>query len=181
MTGRYVSSTGEYGAEITARKQDIQLEATVGSVFASAAQRLAMTGHNGAFISGGSGQAELTGAFTEVSGDREVSLKGDLNVKIAATTNDLVMQAGHDIELASFTATRVVGGYGVAFYLLSLVLRTLPVGITYAIWAGLGIVLVTLVGIMVFGEKPDLPAVLGISLIVAGVVTLQVFSKMNVH
>lgn len=68
-----------------------------------------------------------------------------------------------------------------AFYLLSLVLRTLPVGITYAIWAGLGIVLVTLVGIMVFGEKPDLPAVLGISLIVAGVVTLQVFSKMNVH
>ena len=75
----------------------------------------------------------------------------------------------------------VVGGYGVAFYLLSLVLRMLPVGITYAIWAGLGIVLVTLVGIMVFGEKPDLPAVLGISLIVAGVVTLQVFSKMNVH
>ncbi len=75
----------------------------------------------------------------------------------------------------------VVGGYGVAFYLLSLVLRTLPVGITYAIWAGLGIVLVPLVGIVVFGEKPDLPAVFGISLIVAGVVTLQVFSKMNVH
>ncbi len=75
----------------------------------------------------------------------------------------------------------VVGGYGGAFYLLSLVLRTLPVGITYAIWAGLGIVLVTLVGIVVFGEKPDLPAVFGISLIVAGVVTLQVFSKMNVH
>ena len=75
----------------------------------------------------------------------------------------------------------VVGGYGVAFYLLSLVLRTLPVGITYAIWAGLGIVLVPLVGIVVFGEKPALPAVFGISLIVAGVVTLQVFSKMNVH
>ncbi|MGP5310867.1 DMT family transporter [Vreelandella alkaliphila] len=75
----------------------------------------------------------------------------------------------------------VVVGYGVAFYLLSLVLRTLPVGIAYAIWAGLGIVLVTLVGIVVFGEKPDLPAVIGISLIVAGVVILQVFSKMNVH
>ena len=68
----------------------------------------------------------------------------------------------------------VVVGYGLAFYLLSLVLRTLPVGVAYAIWAGLGIVLV-------FGEKPDLPAVLGISLIVAGVVMLQVFSKMNVH
>lgn len=75
----------------------------------------------------------------------------------------------------------VVVGYGVAFYLLSLVLRTLPVGIAYAIWAGLGIVLVTLVGIVVFGEKPDVPAVLGITLIVAGVVTLQVFSNMNVH
>ena len=64
---------------------------------------------------------------------------------------------------------------------VGLVLRTLPVGVAYAIWAGLGIVLVTLVGIVVFGEKPDLPAVLGISLIVAGVVLLQVFSKMNVH
>lgn len=75
----------------------------------------------------------------------------------------------------------VVLGYGLAFYLLSLVLRTLPVGVAYAIWAGLGIVLVTLVGIVVFGEKPDLPAVIGISLIVTGVVMLQVFSKMNVH
>lgn len=75
----------------------------------------------------------------------------------------------------------VVGGYGVAFYLLSLVLRSLPVGVTYAIWAGLGIVLVTLVGVVVFGEKPDVPAVVGIGLIVAGVVMLQVFSKMSVH
>ncbi|SER84802.1 small multidrug resistance pump [Vreelandella subterranea] len=75
----------------------------------------------------------------------------------------------------------VVGGYGVAFYLLSLVLRSLPVGITYAIWAGLGIVLVTLVGVVVFGEKPDVPGIVGIGLIVAGVVMLQVFSKMSVH
>jgi len=75
----------------------------------------------------------------------------------------------------------VVGGYGVAFYLLSLVLRNLPVGITYAIWAGLGIVLVTLVGMVMFGEKPDAPALVGIGLIVAGVLLLQVFSKMSVH
>ncbi|MCO7245358.1 MULTISPECIES: multidrug efflux SMR transporter [unclassified Halomonas] len=75
----------------------------------------------------------------------------------------------------------VVGGYGVAFYLLSLVLRSLPVGITYAIWAGLGIVLVTLVGVVIFGEKPDVPGIVGIGLIVAGVVMLQVFSKMSVH
>jgi small multidrug resistance pump len=75
----------------------------------------------------------------------------------------------------------VVVGYGLAFYLLSLVLRTLPVGVAYAIWAGLGIVLVTLVGIVVFGERPDLPGMLGIGFIVAGVVLLQVFSKMSVH
>lgn len=75
----------------------------------------------------------------------------------------------------------VVVGYGLAFYLLSLVLRTLPVGVAYAIWAGLGIVLVTLVGVVAFGERPDVPAVLGILLIVAGVVLLQMFSKMSVH
>ncbi|SHM31545.1 DMT family transporter [Vreelandella subglaciescola] len=75
----------------------------------------------------------------------------------------------------------VVVGYGLAFYLLSLVLRTLPVGVAYAIWAGLGIVLVTLVGVVAFGERPDVPAVLGILLIVAGVVVLQMFSKMSVH
>ncbi|MGM0520535.1 MAG: DMT family transporter [Pseudomonadota bacterium] len=75
----------------------------------------------------------------------------------------------------------VVVGYGVAFYLLSLVLRTLPVGLTYAIWAGLGIVLVTLVGIVAFGERPDWPGVLGIGFIVIGVILLQVFSKMSVH
>lgn len=75
----------------------------------------------------------------------------------------------------------VVVGYGLAFYLLSLVLRTLPVGVAYAIWAGLGIVLVTLVGVVAFGERPDMPAVLGILLIVAGVVLLQMFSKMSVH
>lgn len=75
----------------------------------------------------------------------------------------------------------VVVGYGLAFYLLSLVLRTLPVGVAYAIWAGLGIVLVTLVGIVAFGERPDWPGMLGIGFIVAGVVLLQVFSKMSVH
>ncbi|MCL7928532.1 DMT family transporter [Halomonas llamarensis] len=75
----------------------------------------------------------------------------------------------------------VVVGYGLAFYLLSLVLRTLPVGVAYAIWAGLGIVLVTLVGIVAFGERPDWPGVLGIGFIVVGVVLLQVFSKMSVH
>ncbi|MCE8039699.1 multidrug efflux SMR transporter [Halomonas sp. MCCC 1A11062] len=73
----------------------------------------------------------------------------------------------------------VVVGYAIAFYMLSLVLRTIPVGIAYAIWAGLGIVLVALVGIVVYGQRPDLPAVLGIGLIVAGVVVIQLFSRVS--
>ncbi|MFG6665897.1 DMT family transporter [Halomonas sp. HNIBRBA4712] len=93
-------------------------------------------------------------------------------------TSALKASEGFTRPLASLT---VVVGYGLAFYLLSLVLRELPVGIAYAIWAGLGIVLVTLVGAFAFDQKPDLPALLGIGLIVAGVVTLQVFSNMNVH
>ncbi|MGB8712203.1 MAG: SMR family transporter [Onishia taeanensis] len=75
----------------------------------------------------------------------------------------------------------VVVCYGLAFYLLSLVLRTLPVGIAYAFWAGLGIVLVTLIGIVVYGERPDLPAVLGLGMIVGGVVVIQVFSSVASH
>ncbi|WP_407650118.1 DMT family transporter [Halomonas rhizosphaerae] len=75
----------------------------------------------------------------------------------------------------------VVVGYGLAFYLLALVLRTMPVGIAYAFWAGLGIVLVTLVGILVYGEKPDLPALLGLAMIVGGVVVIQVFSSVSSH
>lgn len=70
----------------------------------------------------------------------------------------------------------VVLGYAVAFYCLSLVLKTIPVGVTYAIWSGLGIVLITLVAWLVYGQTIDLAAVLGMGLIVAGVVVLQVFS-----
>lgn len=75
----------------------------------------------------------------------------------------------------------VVVGYGLAFFLLSLVLRSLPVGIAYAIWAGLGIVLVTVAGVVVYGETPDLPAVAGIAMIVGGVVVIQLFSKVAAH
>ncbi|SDM37275.1 small multidrug resistance pump [Franzmannia pantelleriensis] len=75
----------------------------------------------------------------------------------------------------------VVVGYATAFYMLTLVLRTLPVGVAYAFWAGLGIVLVTLIGIMLYGEVPDLPALLGLAMIIGGVVVIQVFSKVSAH
>src|ERR1700712_1143294 len=62
----------------------------------------------------------------------------------------------------------VVIGYGISFYLLSLTLKSIPVGIVYAVWSGAGIVLITLVAALLFKQIPDLPAVLGMGLIVAG-------------
>lgn len=75
----------------------------------------------------------------------------------------------------------VVVGYGVAFYCLSMTLRTLPVGIAYAVWSGAGIVLVSLLGWMLYGQKLDLWAMLGIGLIISGVVILNLLSKSSVH
>jgi small multidrug resistance pump len=75
----------------------------------------------------------------------------------------------------------VVVGYGVAFYMLSLVLETMNVGLAYAIWAGLGIVLVSIVGAVMYKQVPDLPAVLGMGLIVAGVFIINVYSKTAGH
>ncbi|MEN9657740.1 MAG: hypothetical protein RL571_1205 [Pseudomonadota bacterium] len=75
----------------------------------------------------------------------------------------------------------VVIGYGVAFWLLSMVLKSVPVGMAYAIWSGMGIVLVTVAAVLLYGQKPDWPAIIGLSLIVSGVVVLQLFSKMSTH
>lgn len=75
----------------------------------------------------------------------------------------------------------VVAGYGTAFYFLSLALRSIPVGIAYAVWSGLGVVLVTIVAWMLFGQKLDAAAMLGMTLIIAGVVVMNVFSKTIAH
>ena len=75
----------------------------------------------------------------------------------------------------------VIVGYVISFYLLTRVLRTIPVGITYAVWAGLGIVLVTVVGAFLYKQIPDVAAVLGMGLIIAGVVVIHVFSKTISH
>ncbi|ALA17403.1 MULTISPECIES: multidrug efflux SMR transporter [Chelatococcus] len=72
-------------------------------------------------------------------------------------------------------------GYGVAFYCLSLTLRTIPVGIAYAIWSGIGIVLISLVGFFAFRQGLDAPALVGIGLILAGVVVINVFSSSVPH
>lgn len=75
----------------------------------------------------------------------------------------------------------VVVGYAVAFYSLSLALRTLPVGVAYAIWAGVGIALIAVIGLLFYGQTLDLAAVAGIGLIVAGVLVLSLLSKSTVH
>jgi small multidrug resistance pump len=81
---------------------------------------------------------------------------------------------------ASFTqlwpSLLVIAGYFVAFFFLSLTLRTMPVGVAYAIWSGVGIVLITLIAWFVLGQSLDGPAIVGLTLIVAGVVVLNVFS-----
>ena len=74
-----------------------------------------------------------------------------------------------------------VVGYGIAFYFLSLTLRTIPTGIAYAIWSGVGVVLIVAVAWLFQGQKLDAPAIVGIGLIVAGVAVMNLFSKAMVH
>ncbi len=75
----------------------------------------------------------------------------------------------------------VVIGYGLSFYFLGLVLKVIPVGVAYTIWAGLGIVLVTIAGAVMYKQIPDWPAIIGMVLIFAGVLTINLFSKHGGH
>ena len=75
----------------------------------------------------------------------------------------------------------VIVGYATAFYFLSLTLKTIPVGVAYAIWSGAGVALIALAAWIFFGQALDAPAIVGLSLIVAGVVVLNVFSKTLSH
>lgn len=75
----------------------------------------------------------------------------------------------------------VVVGYALSFYFLSLVLKAIPIGIAYAVWAGLGIVLLAVVGWMVFGQASDAPALLGMALILAGIIIMNIFSNTVSH
>jgi small multidrug resistance pump len=72
-------------------------------------------------------------------------------------------------------------GYAIAFYFLALTLKTIPVGIAYAIWSGLGIVLISIAGLVLFRQTLDAPALIGIALIIAGVIVINLFSKAAAH
>ena len=71
----------------------------------------------------------------------------------------------------------VVVGYSFSFYFMSLTLKMMPLGITYAIWSGVGIVLISIIGYFFFNQKLDVPAIIGISLILCGVVVIRFYSK----
>lgn len=75
----------------------------------------------------------------------------------------------------------VVAGYCAAFYFLSLTLRAIPVGVAYAIWSGVGVVLIAIAGWLIHGQRLDAPALIGIGLIVSGVIVMNVFSSASAH
>ena len=75
----------------------------------------------------------------------------------------------------------VVVGYGAAFYFLSLTLRAMPVGIAYAVWSGVGVVLISLIGYWFFGQRLDPAAILGMALILGGVLVINLFSNASTH
>lgn len=93
-------------------------------------------------------------------------------------TSALKATEGFSRLLPSIT---VVVGYALAFYFLSLTLRFIPLGIAYAIWSGVGVALVTLIGWIVYQQDLDLTAVVGIGLIIAGVVVINCSSRTGLH
>ncbi len=104
-----------------------------------------------------------------------------LSIAIVAeviATTALKAAAGFTRPLPSLV---VVIGYAIAFFCLSLTLRSVPIGIAYAIWSGVGIVLVSVAAWLLFGQRLDLPALLGIALIMAGVLVINLWSKSVTH
>ncbi len=93
-------------------------------------------------------------------------------------TSALKASAGFSRLLPSLL---VLGGYGVAFYFLSLTLGSIPVGVAYAVWSGVGIVLISVAGWLVYGQQLDAAALAGIGLILAGVLVIQLFSDSSAH
>lgn len=98
----------------------------------------------------------------------------------AETIGTTALQASHQFSRL-LPSVVVVLAYGASFYLLSMTLKVLPVGIVYAIWSGLGIVFIAMIGYLVFGQKLDLPAVLGMAMILAGILVIHLFSSTSPH
>ena len=99
---------------------------------------------------------------------------------LAETIGTTALQASQQFT-RFWPSVLVVIAYGVSFYLLAQTLRVMPVGIVYAMWSGLGIVLIAAIGYMVFGQRLDLPAVIGIAMILGGILVIHLFSRTAPH
>ncbi len=99
---------------------------------------------------------------------------------VAETIGTTALQASQQFTRL-WPSVLVVVGYAIAFYLLGLTLKFMPVGIVYAIWSGLGIVLIAVIGFIVFGQRLDWPAVIGLVMILSGTLVIHLFSNTTGH
>ncbi|MBS9716114.1 DMT family transporter [Pseudohalocynthiibacter aestuariivivens] len=99
---------------------------------------------------------------------------------MAETIGTTALQASHQFSRL-IPSIIVVVGYGISFYLLALTLKSMPVGIVYAIWSALGIVFIAAIGFLAFGQKLDFAAILGIGFILLGILVIHLFSNSATH
>ncbi|UOR05544.1 multidrug efflux SMR transporter [Hymenobacter aerilatus] len=99
---------------------------------------------------------------------------------LAETVATSALKASEGFTRLGPSALTVVG-YALAFYCLSLTLRSIPIGVAYAVWSAVGIILITLVGVVVYKQVPDAMTLLGLALIIAGVLVLNLLGKTSVH
>ncbi len=99
---------------------------------------------------------------------------------ISETIGTVALQASQQFTRLG-PSVIVVIGYALSFYLLAYTLKYMQIGIVYAIWSGLGIVFIAMIAYLVYGQKLDLPAVLGISMILAGILIIHLFSNSATH
>jgi small multidrug resistance pump len=99
---------------------------------------------------------------------------------LAETIGTTALQASQQFSRPLPSAIVVVA-YGAAFYLLAIALKSFPVGIAYAMWSGMGIVFIAVIGFAVFGQRLDWPAILGIAMIMAGILVINLFSNTATH
>ena len=104
-----------------------------------------------------------------------------LIVAVAAETiGTTALQASNQFTRVGPTVLVVIA-YGLAFYFLGIALKYIPVGIAYALWSGLGIILIACIGFLVFAQSLDLAAIIGLAMIIGGIVVIQVFSDTATH
>ena len=99
---------------------------------------------------------------------------------VTETIGTTALQASYQFS-KFWPSVIVVVAYSASFYLMALALKVIPVGIAYAIWSGVGILMIAIIGFAVFGQKLDLPAILGMGLILVGILVIHLFSATSTH